>query len=166
MPYYFSKAFTLVELLVVVSIIALLSALVIPKFIELEKESHDTQRKSDIKQLQSALQQYYADQGFYPASPLPAPGSALTSSVGRPEPTPTPEKTYLQDIPADPTDADNNYSYVSLPSTPACDNVAATSNYCRRYCLCAVMEKTSNEYVGSTECQTACASYNYRVGPY
>lgn len=50
--------FTLIELLVVISIIGILVALVAVSYTQAQKQARDTQRKSDIKQYQAALEQY------------------------------------------------------------------------------------------------------------
>jgi prepilin-type N-terminal cleavage/methylation domain-containing protein len=62
------KAFTLVEILVVIGIITVLSALVITALnpAQLRKSARDTNRKKDISIISSALEQYYADNNSYP----------------------------------------------------------------------------------------------------
>lgn len=50
--------FTLVEVLFVVSIVVLLSSVVIGNVMEGKKESHDTQRVSDLEQIQAGLRIY------------------------------------------------------------------------------------------------------------
>lgn len=60
--------FTLVELLVVISIIGVLSSIGLVAFRSAQFRSRDAQRKSDIKQLTNALELFYSDYGTYPAS--------------------------------------------------------------------------------------------------
>lgn len=62
------KGFTLVELLVVISIIAILVAATSSSFINSQKRSRDASRKSELKNLSNALNMYYADKGKFPAS--------------------------------------------------------------------------------------------------
>jgi len=61
------KGFTLVELLVVISIIGLLSTIAIVSLGSARAKSRDTKRIADMKQFSTALEQYYSDQGGYPA---------------------------------------------------------------------------------------------------
>jgi len=59
--------FTLVELLVVISIIGLLAAFTFISFSGAKKQARDTQRKSDLKQYQSTLETFAnANGGLYP----------------------------------------------------------------------------------------------------
>jgi type IV pilus assembly protein PilA len=51
-----AKGFTLIELLVVISIIGILAALATISFTSTQKQARDTQRKSDLKQYQNALE--------------------------------------------------------------------------------------------------------------
>jgi prepilin-type N-terminal cleavage/methylation domain-containing protein len=62
------KGFTLVELLVVISIIGLLSTIAVVSLGSARGKSRDAKRIADMKQVSTALEQYYADQGNYPAS--------------------------------------------------------------------------------------------------
>lgn len=61
------RAFTLVELLVVISIIGVLASIGLVAFSSAQARSRDAQRKSDLKQIASALELYYSDYGQYPS---------------------------------------------------------------------------------------------------
>ena len=60
------KGFTLVELLVVVSIIGLLSSVVIATIQDARAKNDDTQRNAVAEEYQKALALYYSDYGSYP----------------------------------------------------------------------------------------------------
>src|SRR5688572_28981784 len=61
------KGFTLIELLVVIAIIGLLSTLAVVALNSARQKSRDTKRVADVKQIQTALELYYADEDGYPA---------------------------------------------------------------------------------------------------
>lgn len=61
-----SKGFTLIELLVVIAIIGLLSTLAVVALNSARQKSRDSKRVADIKQVQTALELYFADQNGYP----------------------------------------------------------------------------------------------------
>ncbi len=58
--------FTLIELLVVVALIGILSTLLLANFNAARQRSRDTQRKSDMRNTQTALRLYYNDLGAFP----------------------------------------------------------------------------------------------------
>ncbi len=63
------KGFTLVELLVVISIIGILSAIAIPKFASATNTARGAKIQADLRTMDSAVQIYYASAGSYPANP-------------------------------------------------------------------------------------------------
>jgi general secretion pathway protein G len=59
--------FTLLELLIVIAIIGVLASLVAVSYSSAQRRARDSQRQSDLKAIQNALEQYYADNdGNYP----------------------------------------------------------------------------------------------------
>jgi type II secretion system protein G len=62
------RGFTLVELMVVVAIIALLAAVVIPNYVHARAQAAVSQSESNLKEIATALELYYADNQTYPAS--------------------------------------------------------------------------------------------------
>lgn len=60
------KGFTLIELLVVIAIIGLLSTLAVVALNSARSKARDAKRVSDVKQIQTALELYYADNSGYP----------------------------------------------------------------------------------------------------
>lgn len=110
----YQKGFTLIELLVVIVIIGVLSSLLMVNFVGIRERARDTQRKSDLKQIQSALEMYRADQGSYPIA------ASLSQLVNCPvgSPTyfgnPTCTAIYMQKVPGDPLNTDQYISrYIS-----------------------------------------------------
>lgn len=59
------KGFTLIELLVVVAIIGLLSSVVLASLNSARGKAQDARRKSDLKQIQIAIELYYDKCGTY-----------------------------------------------------------------------------------------------------
>jgi len=60
------KGFTLIELLIVIVIIGVLATLLMTNFVGVRQRGRDAQRKSDLRQIQAALELYRADVGQYP----------------------------------------------------------------------------------------------------
>jgi prepilin-type N-terminal cleavage/methylation domain-containing protein len=60
-----NKGFTLLELLVVIAIIGLLSTFAIVSLNSGREKARDTKRLSDMKNLQTAMEFYYDDEGDY-----------------------------------------------------------------------------------------------------
>ena len=61
-----SKGFTIVELLIVIVVIAILATLVIVTFTGIQQKARDSQRQTDIDAVQSHLEAFYANNGYYP----------------------------------------------------------------------------------------------------
>ena len=61
-------AFTLVELLIVIIILAVLAAVVVPKFTQSGERTKQSARASNLKVLRAAVSRFYDDTGAYPAS--------------------------------------------------------------------------------------------------
>lgn len=61
------KGFTLIELLVVISLIGILTTLVMANLTAGRSRGRDAQRKSDLKNISTALRLYYNDRNAYPA---------------------------------------------------------------------------------------------------
>ena len=59
-------AFTLIELLVVIAIIAILASIALLSLAPAQKAGRDARRISDLRQVQTALELYYAKNGNYP----------------------------------------------------------------------------------------------------
>lgn len=62
-----SRGFTLIELVVVISILAILSGVLVPRVRSHLKTARDARRLEDIKTVRGAIEQYRKDKGSYPA---------------------------------------------------------------------------------------------------
>ncbi len=111
-----NKGFTLIELLIVIVIIGVLSSFLVANYVGVRMRARDTQRKSDLRQIQSALEIYRSDVGRYPAV-LPACNAALTNAG----------VTYMQKRPCDPTNV--------APLTYRYSSAAPNSTYTIAACL-------------------------------
>ena len=64
----FFRGFTLIELMVVLSIIALLLTLAIPRYFGSIDKSKEAVLRENLNQMRDAISRYYADKGKYPES--------------------------------------------------------------------------------------------------
>ncbi|MFA6185255.1 MAG: prepilin-type N-terminal cleavage/methylation domain-containing protein [Candidatus Shapirobacteria bacterium] len=102
----FNFGFTLVELLVVISIIGILTMIGAVAFSGAQKKARDTQRKTELDALSKALIMYYNDNGVLPDLNSDA---FLGSSVGLTGPGGI---VYMAEMPKDPKNVDPYiYSY-------------------------------------------------------
>lgn len=60
------KGFTLIELLVVIAIIGLLTTIVLVALSTARAKGRDSKRMAILKQLQTSLEMYFNDNGYYP----------------------------------------------------------------------------------------------------
>lgn len=115
-----SLAFTLVELLVVISVIGVLASIVLVSFTGSQKQARDTQRKSDIKQYQLALENFAnKNNGLYPRrNSTVSADTTLCTDLG------------LTTCPSDPREVkDATFDYKYQSNGTLSDGTAAASNY-------------------------------------
>ena len=80
------EGFTLIELLIVVVIIGILAAIAIPKFANTKEKAYLASMKSDLRNLVTAEEAYFADSVKY-SSTIGAGGVIFTQSTGNTAPT-------------------------------------------------------------------------------
>lgn len=120
------RGFSFVELLVVVTIIAVISGIAMVSYQSTNKNARDSKRKADIEQVRSALEICRAETRSYPASITF--GGSLTCSG----------QTYLNPVPLDPKNGQTGfgYTYTQLSTTEyqlcalTMEAAGATSPYC------------------------------------
>jgi type IV pilus assembly protein PilA len=91
------KGFTLIELLVVILIIGILAAIALPAFLGQRTKAQDTEAKTQIRTMQTAMETYYVDNQTYVAADIAAlkkiepslNGGKATPAVGTPAPSAT-----------------------------------------------------------------------------
>jgi general secretion pathway protein G len=134
-----NKGFTLIEILVTISIIALLTMIGITNFKVANQKSRDGRRQGDLEQLKAALELYRTDAGSYPSSgSWLVPGGSLSYSG----------TTYIQNIPDDPISS-RSYYYTS----PDGGNT---------YRLCAALELDTSGSCSGASCGSG-VTCNYQI---
>jgi prepilin-type N-terminal cleavage/methylation domain-containing protein len=112
--YINKRGFTLVELLVVIAIIGVLSTLAVVSLNNARKKSRDAKRVSDIKQVQTALELYFADQNGYPSGTAVVLGGASGQAISAAGVTSTAGAsgtTYMGQVPSNPTPGGGDYTF-------------------------------------------------------
>lgn len=97
-----SAGFTLIEIMVVVMIIGLLSAMILPNMLSRQEQAQKTKAKADIATIENQLQLYRLDNFAYPSTSEGL--QALVSNPGKSTWT-----GYLDKLPKDPWG--NQYQY-------------------------------------------------------
>jgi general secretion pathway protein G len=101
------RAFTLIELMIVVAIISILAAILLPNFVHARAQANTSACEENLKLIATALEEYAVDNnGDYPASGPVAP--ALFGGDGNP---------YMDNTPPDP--AGGSYT-LSNPGVGVC----------------------------------------------
>ena len=135
------KGFTFIEILVVITIIGILTAVGVTNFRVANQKAKDGRRQADLEQIRAALELYRSDQNQYPLTgEFPLAGDSLAKDG----------ITYISDRPEDPVSG-RSYKYTS--------SAGAT------YALCAALELGTDTVTGcggASGCGTSIRC-NYKV---
>jgi general secretion pathway protein G len=139
------KAFTLVEILVVVTIISLLASIAAVSYSRFVKQSRDARRKTDIEQIRAAIELYRNFNSVYPPALTFGTGEIVDGSGTK----------YMTKIPNDPMyNSSLGYTYFYQSADPFQD-----------YTLCAYIEGGETTTPFGT-CGNSSLKCNYCMGPY
>jgi general secretion pathway protein G len=105
-----ARGFTLIEILVVVTILGILAALVVPQLMSYPDEARMTRAKQDIQALRTALDLYRMDNFGYPSTDQGL-RALIAKPGGRPEAPNWRSGGYIKELPSDPWGGD--YVYLS-----------------------------------------------------
>lgn len=101
------RAFTLIELLLVLVILGVLAALVVPKFTNRSQQARETAAKSDISTIENQINAFEIDVGRFPSSE-----EGLSALVAAPSNVTSWKGPYLQrGLPKDPWGNDYVYKF-------------------------------------------------------
>lgn len=146
------KGFTLVELLIVIIIIGILATLVIVTFTGVQAKARDSKRQTDVGALDSHLEAFFAENGYYPTVVDLKSAAFLTANMKGFDPTALCDPKSTSTNCATPTIADQapaagTYIYTYQPT--GCDDTIASSattptNECTGFTLTAELEAGGN----------------------
>jgi len=143
------KGFTIVELLIVIVVIGILATLVIVTFTGIQQKGRNSQRQTDINAVDSHIEAFNAQYGFYPTqADLATPTFVSTYMKGLdPEALRDPKQAAGGTVGV--TASATQYSYVAAGA--GCTNVATTitagtpmDNGCTSFTLIAQQENSTD----------------------
>jgi len=117
------KAFTLIELLVVIAIIGILATLAVVALQQARQNARDSKRMADMKQVHTALELFFNENGRYPTEEEWNSGIIESESSNN---------VFMYNIPSSPTPADGNCQSASNTYiyTPQNNGASYTIDFC------------------------------------
>lgn len=104
-----ARGFTLIEVLVVITILTILAALIVPRIMDRPDQARVVAARNDVRAIEAALNLYRLDNGVYPSTE-----QGLQALVQKPAAGNVPRnwtRPYLDRLPKDPWQ--NDYQYLS-----------------------------------------------------
>lgn len=145
--------FTLIEMLVVISLIGILATLVVANLNSARERARDAQRKSDLRNIQTGLRLYYNDNNAYPASSNGSIVGCDSTSCTWGGSWENDGVTIMNVLPADPLSTTQNYVYTrSATDTDA-------------YTLYACLENKSDDKCTTVAAGVCASTCKYEVKP-
>ena len=136
-----SQGFTIVELLIVIVVIGILALLVITTYSGIQAKARNAKRQSDIASLQTQLEAFFSQNGYYPSLTDMNTASWLTTNM----------KSLDQTALIDPSSSSKTLvaapalkAYAYAVSNSAGTSCEATDTTCAQYTLTASYEGTVN----------------------
>ena len=160
--------FTLIELMVVIAIIAILTAIITANFTSAKSRSRDTKRVSDIAQIQLALAGFFDRCNAYPAtldttatSATCPSGITLGSFISRIPSPPNSSEYYFYAVNATGNAYDDYFLNATLENQGSASNNSLLTAPSSSYAISSVPA-----YVGTPPTSLTCnIGVNYCVGP-
>lgn len=137
---------TMIELLVVVAILGLLIVALSRNFQSSLQRAADAQRKTDIKKISQALEQYYNDRAGYPASLAVGSGSTCGTT--------TTLSAYMKDVPCDPNGGTTR-PYLYIPQGTSYTGSRGDTVH-RGYRLLTALQYKADPQIAEIGCPTGC----------
>ncbi len=145
------KGFTLVELLIVIIIIGILATLVIVTFSGVQAKARDSKRQTDIGAVDSHIEAFYAEHGWYPTLAQVQSGTWVSSNMKGLDPAAllAPNSTTLIDSTAATT---TKYSYVPTHDDGTACSASGTADdtVCTHFTVSALLESSNTVFSKSS----------------